>query len=231
MKGQSLRRAMIATATVSLALASCFSPTYNNGDFVCDKTGECPGDLVCVSEGARKICRSPGARPDGSADSARPDGAGTDGPRTDGPRTDGAGTDGSVRDAVEAVLRALGDLVNLPSAQAVANQFCLLIDQNPTNTSLSIFSTLGKKPFASLVRSAYSKSTTLRSFVNASQYWASSGETVAPDAVITQTGNSCETNLGFINAVCFSTGPQYTSGGSYKASDAVNSGGCAEAKK
>ncbi|MBL4685208.1 MAG: hypothetical protein JKY37_11505, partial [Nannocystaceae bacterium] len=104
------------------------------------------------------------------------------------------------------------------------------IDDNPTYTSNTVFSALGKSKFADLIRTAYNGSSALRDLVNESGYWAESGETVPTDDVITQTGNSCETNIGFINAVCFEMGPQFTSDGSYKASDAVNNGGCDEAK-
>ena len=39
------------------------------------------------------------------------------------------------------------------------------------------------------------------------------------------------TNIGFVNSVCFSTGPQYNMAGSYLASDAPNTGGCDESKR
>ena len=128
-------------------------------------------------------------------------------------------------------LSSLKDAATAEAAAAAAGLFCQAIDSNPNYTSNTIFSALGKKGFATAIRSAYDASATLRTLVQSSGYWAASGETTSPDTVITQTGNSCETNIGFINAVCFPTGPQYTSGGSYQASGAVNSGGCNEAKK
>jgi hypothetical protein len=137
---------------------------------------------------------------------------------------------GSSSNSVEDALNALAALASLVDADSVAATFCGAIDDNPNYTSNSVFSTGGKSTFAGLIRDAYGASTTLQAYVQMSGYWAAAGEPLTPDAVITQTDNSCETNIGFINAVCFATGPQYTSGGSYIASEAVNTGGCDEAK-
>ena len=143
----------------------------------------------------------------------------------------GADTQIDIATQVQNLLDQLGALAALAGAQGLADQLCSLIDNNPNYTSNTIFSTVGKKPFAEAIRAAYNKSSFLRDFVKASGYWAAASETVDPDTVITQTGNSCETNVGFINAVCFASGVQYTANGSYKASEAPNSGGCSEARK
>ena len=132
--------------------------------------------------------------------------------------------------SLEDLLDALADLASLVDADSVAATFCAGVDENPNYTSNTVFSTGGKAAFAGLIRDAYGASTTLQQYVQISGYRAASGEPLTPDEVITQTDNSCETNIGFINAVCFATGPQYTSGGSYIASEAENTGGCDEAK-
>lgn len=151
----------------------------------------------------------------------------------------GAGSDsGGAADAGDVGKQwddALKDLLDSGIQQAAvagaASAFCQIVDQNPNYTSNTIFSTGGKAAFASSVRGAYGNSAVLRTFVDGSGYWNAAGETTAPNMIITQTGNSCQTNIGFVNAICFGTGPQYDTNGSYKASDAPNSGGCSESKR
>lgn len=142
----------------------------------------------------------------------------------------GGGGGGNVELEVETIVDDLSQVPDVSAASVLAAELCQLIDENPNYTSNTIFSTVGKQPFANLIRNAYANSAILRDYVAASGYWAASGEPLTPEMVITQTENSCATNVGFINAICFATAPQYQAGGSYIASEAPNTGGCDEMK-
>ena len=136
------------------------------------------------------------------------------------------GIAGILAQALECELANVGEDFTV----AFVERTCVYIDENPSYASNTIFSKVGKAEFAGGIRASYEDSSVLRELVQGSGYWAASNETVPADTVITQTSNSCETNIGFINAVCFDVGPQFTSGDNYNASGAVNSGGCDETK-
>lgn len=149
-------------------------------------------------------------------------------PEDDG--SGGSGGSGNVEDDVESLIDQLKEGITDAIVDAVAAELCEVIDDNPNYTSNTVFGTGGKAFFADLARAAYNNSAILRDYVQASGYWAASAETMDPDTIITQTENSCMTNIGFVNSVCYATGPQYLTNGSYRASDAPNSGGCDEEK-
>ena len=140
------------------------------------------------------------------------------------------GIDPSVASEVEGLVWDLAGAATLGLAVELAAELCALVDDNPVYTSYSVFSTVGKVPFAQLIRSAYGSSEVLVQLIEQSGYWAASGEAASPASLITQTWSSCQTNVAFVNAACFATGPQYDTGGSYKASDAPDFGGCDESK-
>ena len=182
--------------------------------------------LLLVASSAGLLSMTSGCGDDSGSGGSASTGATTSGTTSSDASSTGSSSNLTVEDALDAPA-ALASLVDADSAAAA---FCGAIDDNPNYTSNTVFSTGGKAAFAGLIRDAYGASTTLQQYVQMSGYWAQSGEPLSPDAVIIQTDNSCETNIGFINAVCFASGPQYTSGGSYIASEAVNTGGCDEAK-
>jgi len=65
-------RILVAVASAG-ALASCFSPSYGPGGFLCSN-GECPEGYACVVEGSMKVCRRGASSGDLAADRARVDG-------------------------------------------------------------------------------------------------------------------------------------------------------------
>lgn len=129
-------------------------------------------------------------------------------------------------DLLEQLRQAIAEVV----VDALADEFCETIDNNPNYTSNAIFGAIGKVPFADLARDAYGGSAVLRDRIHTSGYWAAAGQGGDPGEIIGQTSNSCQTNVAFINATCFDFGVQYSTAGSYRATAAPSTGGCDETK-